>query len=111
MSYAELIKELHRRSGMQINEYAEAIDISVAHLSNILNNKQAGSRKILEDALAYAGMSLESLCLPEADPATQQEKDVLRLFRALSDERRELACALLRQLFVAQKTEKRRPHK
>ena len=59
MSYGALIKELFRRSELQVNEYAEAVDVTVAHISNIINENSPGSRKILEACLEYAGMGLE----------------------------------------------------
>jgi hypothetical protein len=102
-----MIQELQRRSGLGVKEYAEAVDITPAHMSNILNNAQPGSRKILESALRHADMTLESLCLPEPDPDTQQEKKLLGLFRALSSVRRELALGLVRELFVAEKATKK----
>ena len=112
MAYARLITELFRRSGLQINEYAEAIGISTTHLSTILNGHQDGSRKILEACLANTGMNLGDLQLPEPDAETQEEKDVLRLYRRLSDERRKLACSILKQFAAAERAhERKRLHK
>lgn len=98
MSYGDLIRELHRRSGKQINEYADAVDISVTHMSHILNDRQPGTRKVLEACLYEAGLGLEDLQLPEKDPESQEERKAMRLFRSLSDKHRATALDLLASL-------------
>lgn len=85
MTYADLIKALYGRSGMSIKDYAESIRHTTAHISNILNGHQPGSWKVVEACLRHAKLSPEDvLTLPE-EPATKAEKELLRLYRSLSE--------------------------
>lgn len=88
MSYARLIAELFKRSGKQVSEYAAEIDLSTSHLSNIINGKQPGSRKILEDCLSLHGLRLWDLQLPVPDPETGDELELVKMFRYISAEHR-----------------------
>lgn len=108
MSYAELIQELFRRSGMGVNEWADAISISRAHVSHIINGKHRGSHKILEAALRHAGCAISDLRLPEPDPQTNDEKDVVRWFRQLTGDRRAAALGMLKSLAWAEKQKRTR---
>ena len=111
-SYADKIKELFRRSGLSVSEYAEAIDFHVNSISLVLNDKQPGSRKMLEAALDHAGMTLEDLELPEADASTDQEKALLRYFRRLNEENRNSILSLLKGwLGTIQAARRQAPHK
>lgn len=109
MAYADLIKELFRRSEMQVNEYAQAIDISVTHLSNIINDAQPGSRKILEACLARIQMDIGSLELPEADAHTEEEKTAFRLFRRLDPGQGQAVISVMRQFTKASKRKTKPP--
>jgi transcriptional regulator with XRE-family HTH domain len=98
--YADLIRELKDRSNLQVNEYAERIDVTPTHLSTILNGKQPGSRKILENALADAHLTLGDLELPERETNREEAKRALRLFHRLTPEQRDAIMNTM-QLFVA----------
>lgn len=112
MTYTDLIKELHRRSGLGVKEYAEATSISVGQMSNVLNENRAGSYALALRCLEYAGFSIEDcLILPDGEPASRQEQDVIRLFRSLSDDQRGLALKLLKQLAEAARVLRRSPRK
>lgn len=106
-SYAGLIKQLYRKSGLRINEYAEAIGYSVVQVSNVLNDKQPGSHKMLEAALMFAGITIEDLAIPSSDGIAREERELLRLFRLLSDDAQILALQLCRALSRSEKSLKK----
>ena len=108
-SYAGLIKQLYRKSHLQVNEYADAIGYSTVQVSNVLNDKQPGSHKMLQAALEFAGISIDDLAIPGDDGAmANQERELLRLFRLLSDEQRTLALQLCRALCLSERSLKKK---
>lgn len=102
MSYAGLIKRLFERTGMTVRAYADAINITEAHLSNILGGKQRGSHKILESCLAYADLTTDDLRLPDANAADEQKLELWRLFEPLNEKNRALVMGLVQQFHDGQ---------
>lgn len=75
MTYAEAIKELWRRSGLGVEQYAAHVRYSKTHISNVLNDKQPGTLKMLLLCLSAEGIDVqECICLP-SDPANSSEDD------------------------------------
>lgn len=99
MTYGEMIRELHRKSGKSVKDYAEAIGYSTAQISNILNDNQKGTLKALLACLKHAEMDIqECLQMPEEDAAARVEIEARRLFRLLDEKQREAVLGLLRSV-------------
>ena len=71
-TYAEIIKELHTRSGLQVNDYAVAVHMSVTHMSNILNGKQPGTVEAVRKCLEHVGLKITD-CLELPEIRTEQD--------------------------------------
>ena len=109
MKYGELVRELYRRSEMQVKDYAEAIGYSTPQLSNIINDNEPGSLKALQACLRHASLDIQDcLDLPESQNVTADERRVMRAFRNLSQERRKLALAVLEELLPVRRRKQRR---
>src|SRR3990167_8659515 len=108
MTYADLIKWLWRKSGLGVQEYAEKIDFSRGHISNIINDQQPGSLKALQACLRHANIGIED-CLspPPTSTAEKEEGKVLTSLRSLSDGNRELALKLIASLSGGQQALRR----
>lgn len=115
MTYADLIKALWRKSGLGVQEYADAIELSKTHLSNILNDQQSGTFKVVRQCLDHADIKIEDcLSLPDENPATREEEEALRLFKTLTGGTRQLALSLLAELsqghLLLQQGQRKRRH-
>lgn len=58
MTYADLIRELFEKSGMQVKDYAAATGLSVTLISGIVNGGK-GSLKVLDVCARQAGIDLQ----------------------------------------------------
>ena len=97
MTYSEIIKELWKRSGLSVNDYADTVKYSRTHISTILNDKQPGSWKALEACLRHAGIDVQDcLAMPAKEPSAKEEKEALRLFQSLTGSKRDHALEYLR---------------
>lgn len=95
-TYAEMVKEFYRRSGLGVAEYAEKIEYSTPQLSNILNDKEPGSWKTVQACMRVAGLGIEDvLTPPDESPDTRDEKKLIRLFRGLTEQRRKAVLLIL----------------
>lgn len=79
MSYADLIKELFEKSGLQVNDYAAAAGISITHMSKILNGSAPGSVKILEACARHANIDLQDyLVFPDPQNLTRKHAVLIK---------------------------------
>lgn len=114
MTFAELITELHRRSGMTITDYADAVGISKTHMSNVLNDGQPGSLKIVLACLRHAKIDVQEcleLPMPDGDSETKDQRKAARIINALNAKNRALALDLLETLKVGQAAQQLRKRK
>jgi transcriptional regulator with XRE-family HTH domain len=108
VTYAEIIQTLFSRSGLQVNEYAKTIGLSVTHLSNILNGVEAGSMRVVQDALRQAQIKVEDcLDLPEKTAEGADERKLLRCYRMISDDRKKFVLDLAAD-FASERVQGRR---
>lgn len=61
---AHLIRQLFDASGLGVKEYADHIGWSVTQLSNVLNENEPGSLKMLRDALQADHLDVCNMRLP-----------------------------------------------
>lgn len=107
-TYAEIVKDFYRKSGLGVKDYAEAIGYSTTQLSNILNDSQPGSMKAVQACLRHAHLGIEDLLCPPDEPADSvEEKRLLRAFRTLNAERRALVLGVIGMIADAQRQRKR----
>jgi len=105
MTYADIVKELHSRSGLGVKEYAEAVNLSVATISNIINGKKA-TMKAVDACLRYAQLE-DRLELPDDESGEEiEERKLLRSYRKLNDERRKIVLGVAVGLLEAQRPSK-----
>jgi transcriptional regulator with XRE-family HTH domain len=76
MTYAAVIEELRRRSGLGVNEFADAIGFSRPHLSHVLSGSQKGSVKMLEAALSFLHIAIEDCIVLPLNEGTKTEDQV-----------------------------------
>ncbi len=75
VTYAVLIKELWKRSGLSVKDYAEQLNYSTAHVSHVLNDAQPGGLKMLLACLDHAGLDIQDcLFLPDPDASVTAHK-------------------------------------
>lgn len=93
MSIGDLITAIFRRSGLSIKEFAKRAQWSAAHVSHVINGDAPGSLKMLEDCLSVKAGDLSGniedyLMLPPLKETEKLEKELLKIYRALSPQHR-----------------------
>jgi len=86
MDYRDLIKALFDRSGLKVKDYAERIGWSTTQMSNVLNDVEAGSFKMLRDCLDQAGKKLEDCLTLPGDQAEKETELVGKLLYILRND-------------------------
>lgn len=111
MSYADVVKHLHKKAGLSIKDYAERVGYSTAQVSLVLNGHQDGTLKMVEACVRYAGQDIEEyLWIPESAEAAVERK-ALHAFKSLNEKNRDFALRFLENMSELQDAKEKRPNK
>lgn len=100
MSFSNRIKELRLKKGASLQDMADAIGISKAHLWDLESNRSKNpSMELLKSLSAYFNVSISSLVGEEpVSDASGEAKAMFRQLNELKPEDRQLLDSLLKQL-------------